>query len=81
MREVAIFPTLLADRKFLPCDVPSLSIEEAVNSYFYRYKHGGFPVLDSSELKGIITMRGIMKTLKEEWPRTYVKDMMTLLKS
>lgn len=54
-----------------------ISIEDAANNYFYRYKHGGYPVVDGEELKGIITADDMRKISKDEWSRIYVKDIMT----
>ncbi len=55
----------------------NISIEDAVYNYFNNYKHGGFPVLDDEELKGIITVDDIKKISKDEWPQMLVKDIMT----
>jgi Zn-dependent protease len=54
-----------------------ITINEAIDNYFYKYKHGGFPVLDGDELKGIITVDDIKKIPKGEYSKTYVKDVMT----
>lgn len=56
---------------------PDWSLEEAVNECFYRYTHGGFPVMDNDELKGILTTKDLRKIPKERWKDATVKEAMT----
>ncbi|MEM1587848.1 MAG: site-2 protease family protein [Candidatus Bathyarchaeia archaeon] len=53
------------------------SLKEIVENCFYKYKHGGFPVVDNGELKGIITLEDLRKIPREDWDKTLVKQVMT----
>jgi Zn-dependent protease len=55
----------------------SNSLIEVVENCFYRYKHGGFPVVDNGELKGIVTLEDLRKIPRENWAETLVKQVMT----
>ncbi len=50
---------------------------EVVENCFYKYKHGGFPVVDDGELKGIVTLEDLRKVPRELWAETQVKQVMT----
>ncbi len=56
---------------------PNITVIDAVRDYFYRYKHGGYPVVGDGQLKGIITSHDIQNLPKERWGSTYVWDAMT----
>ena len=48
------------------------SIQDAVTNHVCEYKHGGFPVVVSDKLKGIITVDDIRKISKDR-TKTYVR--------
>ncbi len=58
---------------------PDKSVVEAINNYFYRYKHGGYPVVSRGEVKGIVTTHDIQKIPQDKWGSTYLWDIMTTM--
>jgi len=56
---------------------PNASISDAVENYFYKYKHGGFPVVEDGNLLGMLTTQDIRTVAKERWSALQVKDIMT----
>ena len=59
---------------------PDWSLEEAVNECFYKYTHGGFPVIEKDELRGILTTEDVRKIPRERWKDAKVKEAMTPLR-
>ena len=55
-----------------------MSIEELIEE-FYRYKFGAFPVMEDSNLKGLITMNRLKDIPKSQWARTEVGEVMVPL--
>ncbi|MGB8218255.1 MAG: CBS domain-containing protein [Candidatus Methanoperedens sp.] len=53
-----------------------MSVEELVDIMF-RFKHMGYPVLDDSEVKGIVTFTDVQKVPKEDRKKVRVSDIMT----
>ncbi|MEM3607262.1 MAG: site-2 protease family protein [Candidatus Bathyarchaeia archaeon] len=58
---------------------PDWSLEEAVNECFYKYTHGGFPVVDEGGLKGILAVEDVRRIPRDRWRDTPVKEAMTPL--
>ncbi|MGC8960853.1 MAG: CBS domain-containing protein [Candidatus Bathyarchaeia archaeon] len=58
---------------------PDWSLERAVNECFYKYTHGGFPVMDEGGLKGILATEDVRKVPRDRWRDTPVKEAMTPL--
>jgi len=56
---------------------PNLSLMEAVENCFYKYKHGGFPIVEGERLVGIITLEDVKKVPRERWNEVLVKEVMT----
>jgi len=56
---------------------PSMTIEEAVSEYFFRYHYRSFPVTHDQELLGILSLREIKVIPREEWSRKSVEEVMT----
>lgn len=56
---------------------PESSLEELVEDYFYRYKHGGFPVVRGEKILGIVTVDDVRKIPKEKRVEVRTKDVMT----
>jgi len=56
---------------------PNNSLIEVVENCFYKYKHGGFPVVENGKLKGMLTLEDLRKVSKEAWGETLVNQVMT----
>jgi len=56
---------------------PHLTVEKVVEEYFYRYKHGGFPVVQGGRFEGMVTVHDVRKFPKESWRGLSVRDIMT----
>ncbi|MCR3955014.1 MAG: site-2 protease family protein [Gudongella sp.] len=50
----------------------SVSVSDAVDEYFFRYKFNVFPVMDEGDVTGIITIDNVKGIPKEEWGVTTV---------
>jgi predicted transcriptional regulator len=59
-------------RRFMvpePVTVPdSISISELVDRYIYKYHHKMYPVVNSGDVLGCITINQIKSVPQEEWP-------------
>ncbi len=53
---------------------PSISVEEFVEDYVYKYHFKMFPVLEDSHLMGCVGLREIKETPKEDWSKKNVSD-------
>ncbi len=53
---------------------PDLTLQEAVDGYFMRYDHGAFPVDDEGRTIGLLTLRGVRRVPREQWPTQRVRD-------
>jgi Zn-dependent protease/predicted transcriptional regulator len=53
-----------------------MSVEELVD-FMFRYKHMGYPVLDDSEVKGIVTFTDVQKVPKEDRKKVRLSEIMT----
>ena len=64
--------------RFMKTDVitvpPSISIEQLVNDYFYRYHFGMFPVCDGDLLLGCISTEQVRQVPREQWDNITVGD-------
>jgi|SRR5215207_3304561 len=58
---------------------PQLSLQEAVDDYFMRYNHSGFPVQEGGRTIGLVTLRGIRRVPRTQWPTHRVRDHMVPL--
>src|SRR5215211_657129 len=58
---------------------PELSLQEAVDAYFMRYDHSGFPVEEQGRTIGLLTLRGVRRVPREQWPTRRVRDHMVPL--
>jgi Zn-dependent protease/CBS domain-containing protein len=58
---------------------PELSLQEAVDDYFMRYDHGAFPVDEQGRTIGLLTLRGVRRVPREQWPTQRVRDHMVPL--
>jgi Zn-dependent protease/predicted transcriptional regulator len=57
----------------VPADI---TLQEAVDRYFMRYDHGGFPVEDQGQTIGFISLRGVRKVPREERDTRLVRESM-----
>jgi Zn-dependent protease/CBS domain-containing protein len=58
---------------------PDLSLQDAVDDYFMRYDHGAFPVEEQGQTIGLLTLRGVRRVPREQWPTRRVRDHMVPL--
>ena len=58
---------------------PDATLQDAVDHYFLRYDHGAFPVELDGRTIGLLTLRGVRRVPREEWPHTRVADVMRSL--
>jgi Zn-dependent protease/CBS domain-containing protein len=58
---------------------PELSLQEAVDDYFMRYNHGAFPVEEQGRTVGLLTLRGVRRVPREQWPTRRVREHMVPL--
>ncbi len=55
---------------------PDLTLDRAVDDYFFRYKFRSFPVLEGDRLIGMISLRDLQNVPRTEWPAQQVRDAM-----
>jgi Zn-dependent protease/predicted transcriptional regulator len=58
---------------------PERSLQEAVDDYFMRYDHSGFPVEEQGRTIGLLTLRGVRRVPREQWPTRRVRELMVPL--
>jgi Zn-dependent protease/CBS domain-containing protein len=58
---------------------PDLSLQDAVDDYFMRYDHGAFPVDEQGRTIGLLTLRGVRRVPRDQWPARRVRDHMVPL--
>ena len=76
LRGVEAEEVMAADLVRIP---PELSLQEAVDDYFMRYDHGAFPVQEQGRTIGLLTLRGVRRVPREQWPTRRVRDHMVHL--
>jgi Zn-dependent protease/CBS domain-containing protein len=76
LRGVEAEDVMAADLRRIP---PDLSLQDAVDDYFMRYDHGAFPVEEQGRTIGLLTLRGIRRVPREQWPTRRVRDHMVPL--
>jgi Zn-dependent protease/predicted transcriptional regulator len=63
--------------KSYPVTVPtSITIDQLVNDYFYRYHYKMFPVSEGDGLLGCVTPQQVKEVPKEEWKNHTVKEVL-----
>jgi Zn-dependent protease/CBS domain-containing protein len=55
---------------------PDLTLEQAVDDYFYTHKFRSFPVLEGDRLAGVISLRDLQAVPRADWPRLTVRQAM-----
>jgi Zn-dependent protease/CBS domain-containing protein len=76
LRGVEAEDVMAANLRRIP---PELSLQEAVDDYFMRYDHGAFPVEEQGRTIGLLTLRGVRRVPREQWPTHRVRDHMVPL--
>ena len=76
LRRVEAEDVMAADLRRIP---PELSLQDAVDDYFMRYDHSGFPVEEQGQTIGLLTLRGVRRVPREQWPIHRVRDQMVPL--
>jgi Zn-dependent protease/predicted transcriptional regulator len=76
LRGVEAEEVMAADLRRIP---PELSLQDAVDDYFMRYAHSAFPVEEQGRTIGLLTLRGVRRVPREQWPTRRVRDHMVPL--
>src|SRR5215211_5589639 len=76
LRGVEAEDVMAADLRRIP---PDLSLQDAVDDYFMRYDHSGFPVEEQGRTIGLLTLRGVRRVPREQWPTRRVQEAMVPL--
>ena len=76
LRRVEAEDVMAADLRRIP---PELSLQDAVDDYFMRYNHSAFPVDEHGRTIGLLTLRGVRRVPREQWPTHRVRDQMVPL--
>jgi Zn-dependent protease/CBS domain-containing protein len=76
LRGVEAEDVMAADLRRIP---PELSLQDAVDNYFMRYAHGAFPVQGQGRTIGLLTLRGVRRVPRTQWPTQRVRDHMVPL--
>src|ERR671910_1076807 len=76
LRGVEAEDVMAGDLRRIP---PELSLQDAVDDYFMRYDHSGFPVEEQGRTIGLLTLRGVRRVPREQWPTHRVRDHMVPL--
>jgi Zn-dependent protease/predicted transcriptional regulator len=76
LRGVEAEDVMAGDLRRIP---PELSLQDAVDGYFMRYDHSGFPVDEQGRTVGLLTMRAVRQVPREQWPTRRVRDHMVPL--
>src|SRR5215216_2672945 len=76
LRGVEAEEVMAADLRRIP---PELSLQDAVDDYFMRYAHSGFPVEEHRRTIGLLTLRGVRQVPREQWPTRRVREAMVPL--
>jgi Zn-dependent protease/CBS domain-containing protein len=76
LRGVEAEDVMAADLLRIP---PELSLQDAVDDYFMRYDHGAFPVDEQGRTIGLLTLRGVRRVPREQWPTRRVREHMVPL--
>jgi Zn-dependent protease/CBS domain-containing protein len=71
LRGVEAEDVMAGDPRRIP---PELSLQDAVDDYFMRYDHGAFPVDEQGRTIGLLTLRGVRRVPREQWPTHRVRD-------
>lgn len=56
---------------------PSISVEQFVENYLYKFHYKLYPVMDSQKLMGFVTARQVKEIPKEDWNRIRLGEIVT----
>lgn len=56
---------------------PSISVQQLVEDYIYKYHFKMFPVVDSDKLVGCVTTKQVQEIPREDWSQRKVGDLVT----
>ncbi|MGZ3773990.1 MAG: M50 family metallopeptidase [Pseudobdellovibrionaceae bacterium] len=56
---------------------PHVTLNEAIDNYFYKFHHRNFPVVENGHLLGIVNIHDLKKASSEEWRRLMIQDVYT----
>jgi Zn-dependent protease/predicted transcriptional regulator len=76
LRGVEAEDVMAGDLRRIP---PELSLQDAVDDYFMRYDHSAFPVDEQGRTIGLLTLRGVRRVPREQWPTRRVRELMVPL--
>src|SRR5918995_1869374 len=76
LRGVEAEDVMATDLRRIP---PELSLQDAVDDYFMRYDHSAFPVDEGGRTIGLLTLRGVRRVPRDQWPTRRVRDHMVPL--
>ncbi|HET7519096.1 MAG TPA: site-2 protease family protein [Actinomycetes bacterium] len=76
LRGVEAEDVMAGDLRRIP---PELSLQDAVDDYFMRYDHSAFPVEEQGRTIGLLTLRGVRRVPREQWPTRRVREAMVPL--
>jgi Zn-dependent protease/CBS domain-containing protein len=76
LRGVEAEDVMAGDLRRIP---PELSLQDAVDDYFMRYDHSGFPVEEQGQTIGLLTLRGVRRVPRGQWPTRRVREAMVPL--
>jgi Zn-dependent protease/predicted transcriptional regulator len=76
LRGVEAEEVMAGDLRRIP---PELSLQDAVDDYFMRYDHSAFPVEEQGRTIGLLTLRGVRRVPRAQWPTRRVRDHMVSL--
>jgi Zn-dependent protease/CBS domain-containing protein len=76
LRGVEAEEVMAGDLRRIP---PELSLQEAVDDYFMVYDHSGFPVEEQGRTIGLLTLRGVRRVPRAQWPTRRVRELMVPL--
>lgn len=54
-----------------------IKVGEAIDNYFFKFRHNVFPVIEDDQLKGVVTLHQVKETPKENWDKLTVKEIMS----
>jgi Zn-dependent protease/predicted transcriptional regulator len=68
-------------RRFMTADPmtvrPSMSVQQLVEDYIYKYHLKMFPVVDSDKLVGCVSTKQVQETPRQEWGHKTVRELAT----
>src|SRR5919106_1809620 len=71
LRGVEAEDVMAGDLRRMP---PELSLQDAVDDYFMRYDHSAFPVEERGRTIGLLTLRGVRRVPREQWPTRRARE-------